>query len=66
MLLSYGCEGMKKSPWTILPEQGSAEFPAFGNSAAFVEEEPQSLKGKTLRYPAARGQHDANHVGPLG
>src|SRR5215470_17211657 len=26
--------------------EGSAEFPAFGNSAAFFEEEAQSLKGK--------------------
>jgi hypothetical protein len=32
--------------------EGSAEFPAFGNSAAFLRKEPQSLKGKTLRYPA--------------
>jgi hypothetical protein len=33
-------------------EQGSAEFPAFGNSAAFVEARTAELERQTLRYPA--------------
>jgi hypothetical protein len=40
--------------WEAGSAAGSAEFHGFGNSAAFLlKEEPQSLKGKTLRYPAS-------------